>query len=121
MRHDPRPRAATLMVIVALSGVALSIGLGAAAEESGSVRRGMRIVHEWCGICHSIEGKETDPNRAPTFASIAARPGRTERYFARFLEQDHFPMTTYRLFDHEKSDVVTLLLWLQREDSDPRR
>lgn len=43
------------------------------------------------------------------------REGRDEAYFARFMQEDHFPMTTFRLFDHENADVVAYLLALQRQ------
>ncbi len=42
------------------------------------------------------------------------REGRDEAYFLRFMQEDHFPMTTFRLFDHEKADVVAYLMALQR-------
>jgi len=52
---------------------------------------------------------------APAFEKIVRREGRDEAYFARFMQEDHFPMTTFRLFDHEKADVVAYLLALQRQ------
>jgi cytochrome c2 len=102
--------AATMLAVLALSAA-----FAAGAEKKPSPRRGLAIVDQWCKMCHSIEGKETDPDRAPTFASIVRRKGRTRAYFQRFLKQDHFPMTTFRLFEHEKADVVAFLLWLQKE------
>lgn len=46
------------------------------------------------------------------------KSGRLRRgpaWFEAFLEADHFPMTTFRLFDHEKADVVEWLLDLQQQ------
>lgn len=79
----------------------------------GDPVRGAAVVERWCAICHSVRGIETDPERAPTFEQVAARPGRDGAYLARFLDEDHFPMTTYRLFDEEKRDVVALILSLK--------
>ena len=81
---------------------------------ASAVRRGLKVVDQWCSMCHSISRRETDPERAPTFAAIMQREGRDKAYLATFLEKDHFPMTTYRLFDHEKRDVVSFLLWLKQ-------
>ena len=50
---------------------------------------------------------------APRFEDIVRREGRDNAYFTRFLKEDHFPMTTYRLFDSEKMDVVAWLMDLQ--------
>lgn len=41
------------------------------------------------------------------------RPGRNDAYLTRFLAQDHFPMTTFRLFDHEKRDVIAYIVSLK--------
>jgi len=99
-----------------LAGLCLGVSVSAgAAGDAASARRGLKIVDQWCKLCHSIEGRETNPDRAPTFAQVAERKGRTRKYFRMFLEQDHFPMPTYRLFEHEKRDVVAFLLWLQSE------
>jgi hypothetical protein len=51
----------------------------------------------------------------PPFEQIVQREGRDEAYFTRFVQEDHFPMTTFRLFDHEKADVVAYLMALQRQ------
>lgn len=88
----------------------------AQAGEDASVRRGLKVVDQWCSMCHSIARREKDPDRAPTFAQIVRREGRDKAYFTTFLHEDHFPMTTFRLFEPEKRDVVAFLLWLQRKE-----
>ena len=103
--------------VLPISSLLLAVWLSlpsnpAAAEEA--VRRARLVVKQWCATCHTISGRETDPDRAPTFEQIANRPGRTRIYFREFLDQDHFPMTTYRLFDTEKQDVVALLMSLKK-------
>lgn len=50
---------------------------------------------------------------APPFEDIVMRKGRDRDYFSRFVREDHFPMTTFRLFGHEKDDIVAWLLALQ--------
>jgi len=51
---------------------------------------------------------------APPFEEIVKRPGHDEAFFIRFLHEDHFPMTTYRLFEDEKRDVVAWLMSLKQ-------
>lgn len=85
------------------------------ARADDSVSRGVRIVDEWCRMCHQRTTDKPDPDMAPPYEQIVRRPGRDEAYFVHFLQEDHFPMTIYRLFDHEKADVVAYLMALQRD------
>ncbi len=78
-----------------------------------AVRRGEKIVAFWCVTCHSLRGHEADPDRAPTFQEIANRSNRSKAEFRVFLDENHFPMTTFRLFDDEKDDVAALLASLR--------
>ncbi|QCK88502.1 hypothetical protein E8L99_23440 [Phreatobacter aquaticus] len=87
----------------------------AGAQEAGSsALRGRRVVDEWCRLCHLRAGQPPRQGMAPAYETIVRLPGRDEAYFSRFLHEDHFPMTTFRLFENEKQDVVAYLLWLQR-------
>lgn len=94
---------------IAIGGVGCLFGLVAMAEVRGDPLRGRTVVVEWCSMCHSISGVERDPDRAPTFETISKKPGRDLQYFTRFLDEDHFPMTTFRLFADEKRDVAAFL------------
>lgn len=78
--------------------------------------RGEAVVAQWCAECHAIPGiraPRDSPGEAPSYREIAERPGRDARYLSAFLREDHFPMTTYRLFDRERDDVVTYILSLR--------
>ena len=79
--------------------------------------RGAGIVDEWCRVCHQRVTDKTDRDMAPPFEQVVRREGRDEAYFLRFMQEDHFPMTTFRLFDHEKAEVVAYLMSLQRQGS----
>lgn len=92
------------------------IGLAApAAAESGDPVNGRLVVEHWCSTCHALSGTETDPDRAPTFSQIINERDRDARFLTQFLKEDHFPMTTYRLFENEKRDVVAFLVSLTDE------
>ena len=91
-----------------------SIPAGAHAA-GGDPVNGRLVVEKWCALCHSISGVNTDPDRAPTFEQFANRDGRDAAYLTRIVHEDHFPMTTFRLFEAEKRDVVAFLMTLRRE------
>ena len=86
-----------------------------ATAASGDPVNGRLVVEKWCALCHSINGVNTDPDRAPTFEQVANRDGRDRAYLTRIVHEDHFPMTTFRLFEAEKRDVVAFLLTLRHE------
>lgn len=112
-------------VWVAASGATLATGVALAgcatidAPAPGDAARGRQIVEKWCGTCHAVAAnREAKPSRAsraarapsaPPFAEVARRSGRDDAYFRNFLAGDHFPMPTYRLFEHERDDVVAFL------------
>jgi mono/diheme cytochrome c family protein len=113
-RESPLRGVCCAVLAIAVTGVMMPISSSPlAAGTDGDAARGEGVAVQWCGMCHSVSGRETDPDRAPTFEEIAARPGRDGTWFARFLDEDHFPMTTFRLFDDEKRDVVAFLLSLR--------
>ncbi|ADZ71050.1 c-type cytochrome [Polymorphum gilvum] len=103
-----------IAALVAGSLALLVVAAPAGADEAA--RRGEAVVEQWCRMCHLRADQEPDPDLAPPYEDIVMIPGRDRAYFERFLEEDHFPMTTFRLFDHEKADVVAYLLALQERE-----
>jgi mono/diheme cytochrome c family protein len=73
------------------------------------VARGEAVAAQWCADCHAVAARTRD---APSFREIAQRPGRDRDYLAAFMREDHFPMTTFRLFEEEKNDVAAFILSL---------
>ncbi len=86
---------------------------GPARATDDAAARGERIVDQWCRLCHLRTYDAPNPNMAPRYEDLVRRPARDGAYFTRFLQEDHFPMTIFRLFDDEKKDVVSYLLSLQ--------
>lgn len=107
-------------------GRQMTVGLIAAlcwpivAHADDPATRGAAIVEQWCRMCHLRGSDPPDPEMAPSFEEIVRRDGRDEGYFTRFMQEDHFPMTTFRLFDHEKADVIAWLVALRRHEMPPR-
>ncbi len=97
-----------------LAALCLPLAASPALADKAAVKRGQAVVDEWCRGCHVREGEKLTPEMAPPYSDLVAIPGRDRAWFEAFLQADHFPMTTFRLFDHEKADVVEWLLDLQR-------
>lgn len=102
-----------LNVIAPLLAI-LAVVTAAPARAEGDPDRGRAVVAQWCRDCHQKPADKPDPDLAPPYEQIVLRPGRSRAYFERFMREDHFPMTTFRLFEHEKADVVAYLMALQR-------
>ena len=104
---------ATVPALIALLACACAAAPQPQSSDTANAARGVTVVTQWCADCHAIKGVETSPDRAPTFEQVAGRPGRDRAYLAAFLNEDHFPMSTYRLLDDEKADVVAMIVGLK--------
>lgn len=97
----------------AASALFLAAHLPAGDASADTISRGAAVVEQWCRLCHVHAGETQGSDMAPPFEEIVKRPGHDEAFFVRFLHEDHFPMTTYRLFEEEKRDVVAWLMSLK--------
>lgn len=111
----PKLNSCLLAGCLMLLAASLPLLATAARADEAAVKRGEQVVNEWCRDCHVREGERLDADMAPAYSDIVAVDGRDRAWFETFLEEDHFPMTTFRLFDHEKADVVDYLLSLKRQ------
>lgn len=95
--------------------LALMVFAALPARADNAVVRGEAVVEQWCRQCHLHADDPPDPVMAPPYEEIVMREGRDRAYFRKFLHEDHFPMTTFRLFEHEKQDVLEWLMALREE------
>lgn len=93
----------------------LSGGLTQAAD----AERGQAIAEQWCSVCHAETAVETGRDMEASFEELVVRPGRDGPRLRALMDEDHFPMTTFRLFDDEKDDVVAYLVGLRRQHLAP--
>jgi mono/diheme cytochrome c family protein len=98
-----------------LAVVASAVACTPAFSQENAAARGAAVVEQWCRLCHLRAGDRPDPDMAPPFEELVGRPGRDRAFYTSFMAEDHFPMTTFRLFDSEKTNVVEYLLSLQPE------
>lgn len=108
------PSAVPTMRALILAASLMPLAASPTLADRAAVKRGQKVVDEWCRDCHVREGAKLTADMAPPYSMIVSIEGRDRAWFEAFLEADHFPMTTFRLFDHEKADVVEWLLDLQR-------
>lgn len=114
-RQDKTGLSAAILALLGLSAFFLCATASPALADQAAVMRGQAVVDEWCRDCHVREGQKLTADMAPPYSMIVAIEGRDRAWFEAFLEADHFPMTTFRLFDYEKADVVEWLLDLQKK------
>ncbi|SOE13450.1 hypothetical protein SAMN05877838_0928 [Hoeflea halophila] len=109
--------AATALIAVRVMVLtALPLTATPAPADQAAVKRGQAVVDEWCRDCHVREGEKLTADMAPPYSIIVKGDKRDRAWFEAFLAADHFPMATFRLFDHEKTDVVEWLLDLQKRE-----
>ena len=113
-------RGSGLAVLLALALAACTPGAQSPAPEAARVEsaaKGLTIAETWCADCHRVKAEQravARPDmRAPEFAAIAARPEVNSGYLTRFMEVQHLPMSTFRLYSDEKADVVAYILSLK--------
>ncbi len=105
------------LTLAACLGAAAPVADTVPVGEPAAIARGEAVAAQWCTQCHARDATErtAQPRIAgagPSFAEIVALPGRDAATLRAFLDEDHFPMTTYRLFPQEKDDVVAYMLSL---------
>jgi mono/diheme cytochrome c family protein len=96
--------------------IAFALSASVSRADDAAVRRGEAVIEQWCRLCHLRATDKPDPVMAPPYEEIVLREGRDRAYFVKFLKEDHFPMTTFRLFDNEKADVVEYLMALRKAE-----
>ena len=111
MKYPATILAATLVLGSSLAGCS---GVPASEAASGAIARGEAVAAQWCATCHAMGSEMSAPYGAPAFAEIANRARFDVAALRAFLDGDHFPMTTYRLFPAERDDVATYIASLRR-------
>lgn len=105
-------------------------GVVSANPAGGSVRSGRRLAEQVCATCHAIGGDQTlDPilrPPAPTFVSIAWRPGMSVSQIKRLLSPPHWQgqdevlrMPDLVLLEDQKRDIAAYILSLKSTGSSP--
>lgn len=113
-----RGRSPQIQSRLLLIGAALLLLSGSFAQVSDA-ERGRAIAEQWCSVCHAETVAETGQDMEASFEALVVRPGRDGPRLRALMDEDHFPMTTFRLFADEKDDVVAYLVGLRRQHLAP--
>ncbi len=99
-------RAMALILLPLLGTAALAQPRGGDAEE------GRRLAEQWCANCHRITPGGPGPasDAVPSFAAIAAGPGRTAEGIATFLRNPHATMPDHGLTPAQARDLAAYVL-----------
>lgn len=89
------------------------------AAHAADAERGRAVAQQWCSVCHAETVAETTAVMEVSFEQLANRPENDAARLRAIMDEDHFPMTTFRLFDGEKDDVVAYLVSLREASRRP--
>ena len=105
----PSPAFAALAALLALAPLR-----AAQAQERGDPARGRAFAQEVCTPCHRVIPQQFALRlaQAPSFESIAAKPGLTALALRAFLQTPHPEMPSLILEPGEADDVIAYLLSL---------
>ena len=87
----------------------------AGAQDAGDAKKGESLALSACAQCHAVRaGQSHSPNpKAPSFASVAAAPGMTDRALRVWLQSSHPTMPNFILSRGERNNVVSYILSLK--------
>jgi len=121
----------TFGLLILLAGCSLTgVHSGSADPLSANLRtgspewRGLKFVRNRCSDCHAVEpGAESPMPGAPTFMSVANRPGMTRDSLNGWMrEHDNYPRAMYFEIPAEHiDDVVSYVLTLHAVSDLPSR
>jgi mono/diheme cytochrome c family protein len=95
--------------------VAAFIGLAATLAHAADAANGERLAKRWCATCHVVAPGQPAANAdAPSFASIARRPGLTRAQLAYLLLAPHPVMPELALTRVDADDLVAYIARLGR-------
>ena len=103
---------------------ALVIGLGSGLlpdtclAQSASVSEGHQLAQKTCATCHVIvpngHASWTD---APSFESVANRPGITQQWLAAFVQKPHMHMLADQYTPAQANAIASFILSLRHQSS----
>ncbi len=103
-RWTPLAVAASKRAGVAAIALLAAVSAGVAAPADAA--HGERLAKRWCAACHIVSANQKrGSDTAPSFASIARRPGFSPHKLAQFLMNPHPKMPDMQLTRDETRDL----------------
>lgn len=86
------------------------------ARAAGDAFEGEKLARTWCAACHVVaDDQQRGSEAVPSFAAIAASPGRDEESLTVFLVDPHPKMPDMNLSTREIADLVAYILSQKKE------
>lgn len=113
------------MMLAAAAAIVLCGLASAVSAADNNVESGRNVARNLCSTCHDVSADQQFPpalvNPAPTFVSIANRPGTTRESLRNFLHGTHgnisaFPakMPDLKLTDQQKAAAAAYIFSLRK-------
>ena len=98
------------------SGLVLGLTLASQSGWAADATNGARLAHRWCESCHVVTPTQhrAGSDMAPSFSSIAKRPGNSASRIALFLLEPHPKMPNMSLSRIEAGDLAAYIASLAR-------
>jgi mono/diheme cytochrome c family protein len=94
--------------------VVLVAALAAMPAFAADPDHGETLVKRWCAACHLVAGdQKSATTEAPSFASVARRPGFDAAKIAFFLLDPHPKMPNMELSRDEAADIAAYIATLK--------
>jgi mono/diheme cytochrome c family protein len=89
---------------------------GAAAQELGDAKAGLRFAGQICAECHAVKaGERASPRaQAPTFETIANASGMTAMALRVWFRTAHTSMPSLVLSEQNSDNVIAYILSLKK-------
>jgi mono/diheme cytochrome c family protein len=94
--------------------VALTLFGTVTAAFARNLENGRRLSERWCAECHAIGPASGKPNRAQSFASIAAKETITSEMIASFLRLPHATMPNVPLTRNDAQDITAFIMDMKK-------
>jgi cytochrome c len=94
--------------------VALTLLGGTQVGFAQNAENGRRLSERWCSECHAIDSASDKRHRAPSFASIAARPAIDADVIATFLLLPHATMPNPPLSRNDAQDIALFIVEMKK-------
>jgi mono/diheme cytochrome c family protein len=104
----------TMRILTLCLSVAVALFGGSATAVAQNVENGLRLSERWCTECHAIGTAPGKPNRAQSFAAIAAKETVTSEMIASFLLLPHATMPNPPLRRKDAQDIAAFIMGMKK-------
>jgi mono/diheme cytochrome c family protein len=92
-----------------------ALAVASQAAPAADANNGLRLAERWCAACHLVsKAQSKGADSAPSFVSVAQRPGFSAERLAFFLLDPHPIMPNMALSRKEAADIAAYIARLRK-------